>query len=219
MRRWNPDLAATYDRVARAYAEQFFTELDRKPFDRELLDRFAAILKDRGRVCDVGCGPGHVGRYLADRGVDVFGLDLSPGMVALARDLNPGMRFEQGDMLALHLPDGALAGIVAFYSLIHLERVAAARALAEMARVLIPGGALLLAFHGGEGEVHAEDWFGQGVSIDATLFQPAEMATYMEQAGFRIEEVVTREPYEFEYPSRRVYARGTKRVEAVSRPA
>ena len=210
-RRWNPDLAATYDRVAQAYADQFFTELDRKPFDRELLDRFAAILKDRGRVCDVGCGPGHVGRYLAGRSVDVFGLDLSPGMVALARDLNPAMRFEQGDVLALDLPDGALAGIVAFYSLIHLERAAVTRALAEMARVLIPGGLLLLAFHGGEGEVHAEDWFGCGVSIDATLFQPAEMAASMVQAGFDVEEVVTREPYEFEYPSRRIYARGTKR--------
>lgn len=210
-RSWNPDLAATYDRVARAYADQFFTELDRKPFDRALLDRFAASVAGRGRVCDVGCGPGHVGRYLSERGVDVFGLDLSPGMVALARDLNPAMRFEQGDMLALHLPDGALAGIVAFYSLIHLERAAVTRALAELARVLAPGGALLIAFHGGEGQVHAEDWFGQGVSIDATLFQPAEMAAYMEHAAFSVDEVVTRSPYEFEYPSQRVYARGTKR--------
>lgn len=211
-RRWNPDLAATYDRVAQAYADQFFTELDRKPFDRAFLDRFAASVAGRGRVCDVGCGPGHVGRYLAARGVDVFGRDLSPGMVALAQRLTPTMRFEQGDMLALDLPDSTLAGIVAFYSLIHLERAAVTRALAEIARVLIPGGLLLLAFHGGEGEVHAEDWFGCGVSIDATLFQPAEMATYMEQAGFSIEEVVTREPYEFEYPSQRVYARGTKRA-------
>jgi SAM-dependent methyltransferase len=97
------------------------------------------------------------------------------------------------------------------YSLIHLERAAVTRAVAEMARVLIPGGLLLLAFHGGEGEVHAEDWFGCGVSIDATLFQPAEMAASMVRAGFDVEEVVTREPYDFEYPSQRVYARGTKR--------
>ena len=123
--RWNPDLPGTYDRVARPYAEQFFDELDRKPFDRELLDRFAARVKGRGRVCDVGCGPGHVGRYLADRGVDVFGLDLSPAMVVLARELNPTMTFAQGDMRALALPGASLAGIVAFYSLIHLERPSA----------------------------------------------------------------------------------------------
>ncbi len=208
---WNPDLAGAYDRVATAYAEQFFRELDQKPFDRELLDPFAARLAGKGRVCDIGCGPGHVGRYLADRGVEVFGIDLSPGMVALARRLSPAIDFEQGDLRALRLPDASLAGIVAFYSIIHLERPAAVRALAEMARVLVPGGALLLAFHGGVGEVHADDWFGKGVSIDATLFEPGEMAGYMEQAGFRVEEVVTREPYEFEYQSRRVYARGATR--------
>jgi len=209
--RWNPDLAGTYDRVARPYAEQFFDELDRKPFDRALLDRFAARVRGRGRVCDVGCGPGHVGRYLADRGVDVFGLDLSPAMVALARELNPTMTFAQGDMRALALPGASLAGIVALYSLIHLERPSAVGALAELSRVLVPGGALALAFHGGEGEVHADDWFGRGVSIDATLYQPAEMAGYLERAGFEVEEIVTREPYAFEYPTTRVYALGARR--------
>src|SRR5439155_15857605 len=83
-------LAAKYDRVAEKYAAAFFDELERKPFDRALLDRFAAAVAGRGRVCDVGCGPGHVGRYLAARGVEVFGLDLSPRMVELARRLNPG---------------------------------------------------------------------------------------------------------------------------------
>ncbi len=46
--------------------------------------------------------------------------------------------------------------------------MAVTQALGEMAGVLIPGGTLLLAFHGAEGEAHAEDWFGRGVSIDAT---------------------------------------------------
>ena len=210
-RRWNPDLAGTYDRVARPYAEQFLHELDRKPFDRELLDRLAARLKHRGRVCDVGCGPGHVGRYLADRGVDVFGLDLSPEMVAMARELNPAMRFEQGDLRGLPLPDGALAGIVAFYSIIHLERDAVGGALREFARVLISRGVVLLAFHGGDGEVHADDWFGRGVSVDAALHQPAEMADYLDEAGFEVEAIATRPPYDFEFKTTRVYATGVKR--------
>ncbi len=207
--RRNPDLAGTYDQVARPYAEQFFDELDQKPFDRALLDRFAARVRGRGRVCDVGCGPGHVGRYLGDRGVDAFGLDLSPGMVALARDLNPAMRFVQGDMRALPLSDASLAGFVAFYSLIHFERGAAGGVLTELTRVLIPGGLLLLA--GGEGEVHADDWFGQGVSIDATLYHPTEMATYMKRTGLDVEAITTRAPYEFEYQTTRVYAAGVKR--------
>ena len=209
--RWNPDLAGTYDRVAAPYGEQFFDELARKPFDRELLDRFAARLSGRGLVCDVGCGPGHVGRYLAERGVDVFGLDLSPGMVALARRLNPSMRFEQGDLRAQRLPDASLAGIVAFYSLIHLERTEIVSALTELARVLVHAGPILIAFHGGDGEVHADDWFGCGVSIDAALYRPTDMAAAMEQAGFRVESITTRAPYDFEYQSTRAYAAGVKR--------
>jgi SAM-dependent methyltransferase len=211
VRAWNPDLAGTYDRVAEPYGAQFFDELARKPFDRDLLDRFAARLSGRGRVCDVGCGPGHVGRYLAERGVDVFGLDLSPAMVALARRLNPAMRFEQGDLRALVLPDASLAGIVAFYSLIHLERSEVVAALIELARVLIPGGLILIAFHGGEGEVRADDWFGRGVSIDATLYQPAEIGASMERAGLEVETIAMRAPYDFEYSTTRVYAVGVKR--------
>jgi SAM-dependent methyltransferase len=211
VRSWNPDLAGTYDRVAEPYGAQFFDELARKPFDRDLLDRFAARLSGRGRVCDVGCGPGHVGRYLAERGVDVFGLDLSPAMVALARRLNPAMRFEQGDLRALVLPDASLAGIVAFYSLIHLERSEVVAALIELARVLIPGGLILIAVHGGEGEVRADDWFGRGVSIDATLYQPAEIGASMERAGLEVETIAMRAPYGFEYPTTRVYAAGVKR--------
>jgi len=209
--RWNPDLAGAYDRVAEPYGKQFFDELARKPFDRELLDRFAARARGRGPVCDVGCGPGHVGRYLAERGVDVFGLDLSAGMVTLARALNPAMRFEQGDLRAFSRPDASLAGIVAFYSLIHLERAALADALVELARVLAPGGLVLIAFHGGAGEVHADDWFGRGVSIDTTLFHEAEMAAAMDRARLDVEAITTRAPYEFEYPTTRVYAAGVKR--------
>jgi SAM-dependent methyltransferase len=205
-----PDLAGTYDRVVRAYAARFLDELDGKPFDRALLDGLADALRGRGPVCDLGCGPGHVARYLAARGVEVFGVDLSPGMVALARELTPALRFEQGDMRALALADGALVGIVAFYSVIHLPRAALPQALAEMTRVLAPGAPLQLAFHGGQGEVHTDDFLGQGVAVDATLFTPDEMAAALRGAGLAVEEIVTRPPYDFEYPSQRVYARAVR---------
>src|SRR3989441_11818337 len=105
------------------------------------------------------------------------------------------MRFAQGDMHALPLSDASLAGIVAFYSLIHLERGAAVGVLTELTRVLMPGGLLLLAFHGGEGKAHADNWFGRGVSIDAPLYPPSEKATYPKRAGPRVQAGPPPPPY------------------------
>lgn len=203
-------IEASYDRIAKFYAEHFFDELRRKPFDRELLDRFAEALRGRGMVCDIGCGPGHVARHLHEAGLDVCGIDLSAEMVKHARRLNPQIAFDRGDMTALAAPDAAYAGIAAFYSIIHLPREQARLAIAEMRRVLRPEGKLLLAFHGGEGVVHSEEWFGEPISIDATFFELDEMRAIVEEAGFEIEEAHTREPYEFEYQSRRVYILGRR---------
>ena len=203
----NP-IATSYDRVARAYCQTFFDELSRKPFDCALPDAYAERAHARvgtGEVWDIGCGPGHVGRYLHDRGVAASGLDLSPRMVECARELNPGMTFAQGDMRALPFADGALPCIVSFYAIIHLPRADAVVALRQFARVLLPGGELLLAFHGGEGEVHTEEWFGEPVDVTATLFQPDEMAGYARNAGLTVRDLQQRPPYPFEYQSQRIY--------------
>jgi SAM-dependent methyltransferase len=155
-----PQRPRGYDPVAEEYAEKYFNELDHKPFDRELLDRFAARVRSLGPVCDLGCGPGQIARYLHGRGVDAFGGDLSPEMIAVARRLNPGLRFEQGDMRVLRaLPagGGAWGGIAAFYSIIHIPRQGVVVALRELWRVLRPGGSLLLAFHIGDEVVHLDE--------------------------------------------------------------
>jgi SAM-dependent methyltransferase len=111
-------ITRSYDVVADEYARMISDELAHKPLDRRLLDRFAAEVAGRGRVCDVGCGPGHVARYLYERGVDVFAIDLSPRMIELAAQLNPEIEFAVADVLALAVPRASWAGAVAFYSLI-----------------------------------------------------------------------------------------------------
>jgi SAM-dependent methyltransferase len=198
------DVQSSYDRVAEEYARRIFGELEHKPFDRQLLDRFAARVQRLGPACDLGCGPGHVARYLHERGVRVVGLDLSPAMVELARRLNPGIEFRQGNMLSLDIEEGAWGGIAAFYSIIHILRADVPVALAEMKRVLRPGGLLLLSFHVGDETVHLDEWWGHPVSVNFQFFRTEEMADSLRAAGFEIEEIVEREPYpQIEHQSRR----------------
>jgi SAM-dependent methyltransferase len=200
------DVEISYDRVAAEYALRIFGELEHKPLDRQLLDRFASRVPDLGFVCDLGCGPGHVARYLHERGVRVMGLDLSAEMVGQARRRNPGIEFRQGDMLSPDIEDGAWDGVVAFYSIIHVPRTKIAVALAEMKRGLRPGGLLLLAFHTGDETVHLDEWWGHPVSLDFHFFRTEEIADALRVAGFEVEEIVEREPYpDVEHQSRRCY--------------
>jgi ubiquinone/menaquinone biosynthesis C-methylase UbiE len=196
----------SYDRLAEEYTRRIADELQHKPLDRELLDRFAKQTKGRGNVCDMGCGPGHVARHLRDAGASVFGLDLSPGMLEEARKLNPDIPFREGNMLSLDIPDGTLAGVAAFYAIVNIPRQSLPLVFREIWRVLQSCGLLLLAFHIGNEALHEDELWGQMISMDFLLFQPSEIRLELEKVGFNIEEVVEREPYpDVEYPSRRAY--------------
>jgi len=196
----------SYDELAATYTERLFTELAGKPLDRHLLNRLAEDVRGHGLVADLGCGPGHVARYLHDQGVRMLGIDLSPRMIDSARQRSPDIEFRVGDMRALDLPAGALAGIVAFYSLIHIGEPEMGATLRELRRVLAPGGLLLVAFHIGEETVHRDELWGHPVSLDFRFLMPSPMVARLIEAGFVVLERVEREPYpEVEHPSRRCY--------------
>lgn len=190
-----PSLQDSYDRVADEYAERIFNELEHKPLDRALLDRLIAEVGALGPICDLGCGPGQIARYLHTHGASALGVDLSPRMAALAHELTPGVPFQQGDMLALNVADAAWGGIAAFYSIIHIPRERVADALREMRRALRPGGRLLLAFHSGRQVIHRDEWWGQTVSIDFIFFEPGDVQGYLREAGLIVEECIERAPY------------------------
>jgi len=197
----------SFDRIAEQYAADFADELTRKPYDTALLRDFAGRC-GHGPVLDVGCGPaGHVGRFIADLGARVVGVDLAPRSLTVARRLNdPSLRFVAADMRALPFARGACAGIVAFYSLIYEADPTAA--LAELRRVLRPGGALLVAVHAGEGFSHFSDYKGVPVDVELHLRGPRTFAEQVRAAGFAVETVDVRPPYPFEHATPRLYLLG-----------
>ncbi|MEV0195645.1 class I SAM-dependent methyltransferase [Nonomuraea sp. NPDC050691] len=146
--------ANAYDAVAALYADLFRGALEDQPLDRAALDVFAEVVRTDGGgpVAELGCGPGYVTAYLRRRGLDIFGLDLSPVMIDLAREAYPELRFEVGSMDALDLADGGLRGIVSWYSVIHVPPRELPAYFREFRRVLAPGGHLLLGFFESEDE-------------------------------------------------------------------
>lgn len=187
---------AAYDAVAVDYAALLRDELAAKPFDRALLGAFAELVLSgsAGPVADVGCGPGRVTAYLHGLGVETFGIDLSPAMVAVARLAHPDLRFEVGTMTALNLADGALGGILAWYSIIHTPPEHLPGVFAEFHRALGPGGYLLLAFQVGDHCVHLEHAYGHTVSLDAYRRSPDRIAELLTHAGFDVVARLVREP-------------------------
>jgi SAM-dependent methyltransferase len=153
---------------------------------------------------------GHVGAYLAHHGCDVLGIDISPGMLQSARQRHGDMRFQLGDMRALPLADTSCQAVACFYALIHIPRDEVPVALTEIGRVMRPGGALVLAVHGGAGELHSDGWFGHPVSVDATLFGAAELTSLLTAAGFVGCLATERNPYPSENQTTRLYIRATR---------
>lgn len=172
-----------YDEMAGEYAEFARGLLESNPFERAPLDLFAESVGD-GPVADLGCGEGRITAYLAGAGLDVSGTDLSPRMIELARGAHPGLRFEVGSLERTGLPSATLAGVVAWYSLIHLPPERIPGALAEFARVLRGGGYALLGFQ-------AADADGDPVAFDHAVVEayrwwPERLGEPARAAGFEV---------------------------------
>jgi ubiquinone/menaquinone biosynthesis C-methylase UbiE len=195
-----------YNAVAKEYADTFFGEHREKPKDREILHRFAHEIGNRRPVWDFGCGPGQTAEYLKNLGTEISGLDLSEKLLDQARTRCPDIRFRKGNLLDLEFEDGSIAGVVAFYAIVHFSEEQVRRAFQEIFRVLQPGGLFLFTFHIGEETIHLDEFLGKEVDIDFMFFRTDFICACLEDSGFERIEVIERDPYPgLEYQSRRAY--------------
>lgn len=166
------------------------------PIDRAMLETFAELAGQRsGRVIDAGCGTGRVARFLADRGLDVIGVDVAPGMVDQARLAHPDITFAVGELTDLGGVGSQAAAVAFWYSIITTPPGSLAEVWAELARVLVPGGVALVAFQCGAGEA-VERPQAYGTDADLTLYRHDldEVCSGLGSAGLQIHTPVRRRP-------------------------
>jgi SAM-dependent methyltransferase len=207
----------SYDAVAAEYDKQISGELAGKPLDRGLLAAFADLVPRDLPVGDVGCGPGHVAHHLAGLGCSMVGVDLSPAMIDIARRRYPKIAFQVGSMLDLPVADGAWGGAVAMYSIIHLGATERHTACRELARVIGPGGFVMVAFHIGDAThqpgdvIEEEEFLATPIKLTLYFLRPDDVAADLRAAGFIETARLLREPDpSAEYPSRRCYLIGRR---------
>ncbi|MGC2940219.1 MULTISPECIES: alpha/beta fold hydrolase [unclassified Brevibacterium] len=194
---WLDDIRRDYDIDAESYAREVDGLLEGSPHLRSSLRVFAELIGEGtgDRVADVGCGTGYVTGYLNELGVDAFGIDISPGMLKIARHDHPSCHFEIGTMTQLSTEDAQLAGIVAFWSIVHVPDSAMPGVMKEFRRILRSEGLLLVGFHVGDGAEHtSRGHSGRPVSIDSFLRPPNAVAQWMRDAGFTVISELTLRP-------------------------
>ncbi|MGC4792691.1 class I SAM-dependent DNA methyltransferase [Micromonospora saelicesensis] len=191
---WLTATRVSYDTVAVSYAHLVRDLLAEAPYERAALASFAELVQGAGGgpVADVGCGTGRITAHLHTLGVDAFGIDLSPGMIAVARRDHPELRFKVGSMTDLDLADGSVAGLVAWYSLIHIPDDQIGIVFAHFRRVVRPGGPLLLGFHVGDATtLKTEGYGGHPMNVHVHRRQPAQVAAWLRQSGFTVDSQTT----------------------------
>ncbi|MFI2713179.1 class I SAM-dependent DNA methyltransferase [Micromonospora sp. NPDC018662] len=191
--RWLAETRDAYDTVAEDYA-RLLPDVVEPPLDRAVLTAFAETVGPGRPVLEVGCGTGRITAHLRRLGLDVAGIDLSPGMVAVARRTHPELRFDVGSMTEPFATDASLAGLVAWYSIIHLPPEQLPEVFAGFRRALAPGGHLLLAVKVGDRVDRRSRAYGHAVEYDVHWLAPERLAAHLTGVGLTVTATLVRAP-------------------------
>jgi ubiquinone/menaquinone biosynthesis C-methylase UbiE len=204
------NITDTYDKIAAKYTLKFISELDNKPLDKILLKAFADENKEE-KIIDLGCGPGQTTKFLADRGcANILGTDISPAMIAAAKELNPQLEFEVADSLNLTYADQLFGAAIAFYSIVNFDYPTVKIAFSQINRVLKPGGQFLFTFHIGDEMFHHTSLLDEKIDIDFYFLDPEKIIKLLNETGLKVIDALIRFPYEQEFQSKRAYIKAAK---------
>lgn len=172
----------TYNKIAEEYTEEFFADTSDLPLIRMLTKQ----LNPGAKVIDIGCGPGQFSEYLHSQGFNVVGIDNSDEMIRIAEKKVPTVSFLKMDMRKLDFPEESFDGILAAYSIIHIPTEQIEQVLAQMYRVLKPGGYALFITQVGEPDQVLDEPLARGEKIFMNFFSEERIATFVTKAGFKL---------------------------------
>ncbi|TFG27655.1 class I SAM-dependent methyltransferase [Candidatus Thorarchaeota archaeon] len=169
----------SYDKMG----ERYHRFRDNEKFKSEL-EKFVELLPESGKVLDAGCGVGTpVSQFLAKKGFNVTGVDISKNLIYLAKENVPEANFYQKNILELDFPDSSFDGIICVYTLWHIPRTDHSSIIMNFHRMLNSNGILVLntGMYGSEG---MSEFFGEPMLWSNN--NPSETLESVKKAGFEI---------------------------------
>ncbi|MDJ1502098.1 class I SAM-dependent methyltransferase [Xanthocytophaga agilis] len=201
------DIINYYDKIATNYAAKSQDEFALNLFERVLVREFALEILHKGKVIDIGCGPGQITDFLSKHELThLVGIDSSSQMVRIAKEQYPLLQFEVADLLHLPYPDHSFGAALAFYSMIHFDEKQLRTAFQEIKRILSANGQFLLAFYTGDSIKHLDQYLDTPVSIDFYFYEIGHIMELLMSLGFEIIDVMEQpNPSALEKGSKRAY--------------
>ena len=200
-----------YEAIADDYEAKFGADLEDNEFDRAIVDAAIAPLSQGEIVLDVGCGPAQVSRRAVATGAVAVGVDLTPAMLAIAHRQLPLVPLTCADVRALPFGHEVAAAAIVWYSLHNLPRPLMPLALAELRRVLRPGGVAVIATHAGTGEETVERAHGdRSETVTITYYEGEELAALAAAHGLAPTDLQERPPLGHEHQVRKLYLTATR---------
>ncbi len=196
-----------YDDIAKEYVNEFFEDTS----DNKYIDIFLNSLNGK-KILDVGCGNGKDCKYILEKGFNINGIDLSIGMLNIAKEKVPNCNFEIMDITKITYPDDSYDGIISNCSLFHIPVEELPKTLKSFKRVLKPDGKLLLILQEGNGEKMVEEPYRPGIYIYIKYFSKNEIQKLLQEYGFEIDYLLKKEsPNKLELGNKKIIVLSSNR--------
>ncbi len=184
------DIPRVYDQIAEEYRHRITRPTD-------YINCFTAFLPDGARILDAGCGIGTDAGYLSQSGYEVAAIDLSRGMLEIARTNHEAAVFYEQDLRYPDFKPHSFDGIIASFSLIHIPKGQIPGVLKKYHELLVNRGILFLAMQAGESrELYLKEPFKPDETTFLNVVSEEEILHQLHQAGFDVVERYERDPDE-----------------------